>query len=58
MAQGKANGTIATELIVTERAVSKHIGSTFAKLGLEQDDGSVHRRVLAVLAYLEGNGTR
>ncbi|MEU1470261.1 response regulator transcription factor [Streptomyces sp. NPDC005761] len=58
MAQGKANGTIATELVVTERAVSKHIGSIFAKLGLEPDDGSVHRRVLAVLAYLEGNGAR
>ncbi|MFJ1840491.1 LuxR C-terminal-related transcriptional regulator [Streptomyces sp. NPDC088146] len=58
MAQGKANGTIAAELVVTERAVSKHIGSIFAKLGLESDDGAVHRRVLAVLAYLEGKGTR
>ncbi|MFD0024070.1 LuxR C-terminal-related transcriptional regulator [Streptomyces sp. NPDC058382] len=58
MAQGKANGTIATELVVTERAVSKHIGSIFAKLGLEPDDGTVHRRVRAVLAYLEGNGAR
>ncbi|MEU9619306.1 LuxR C-terminal-related transcriptional regulator [Streptomyces sp. NPDC088251] len=58
MAQGKANGTIAAELVVTERAVSKHIGSIFAKLGLEPDDGAVHRRVLAVLAYLEGKGTR
>ncbi|MFD5640288.1 response regulator transcription factor, partial [Streptomyces anulatus] len=54
MAQGKANGTIAAELTVSERAVSKHIGSIFAKLGLEPDDGTVHRRVLAVLAYLEG----
>lgn len=54
MAQGKANATIAAELTVSERAVSKHIGSIFAKLGLEPDDGAVHRRVLAVLAYLEG----
>lgn len=56
MAQGKANATIAAELTVSERAVSKHIGSIFAKLGLEPDDGAVHRRVLAVLAYLEGRG--
>ncbi|MFG3404917.1 LuxR C-terminal-related transcriptional regulator [Streptomyces sp. NPDC048142] len=56
MAQGKANATIAAELTVSERAVSKHIGSIFAKLGLEPDDGTVHRRVLAVLAYLEGRG--
>ncbi|MEV0492205.1 response regulator transcription factor [Streptomyces atratus] len=58
MAQGKANGAIAAELVVTERAVSKHIGSIFAKLGLEPDDGTVHRRVLAVLAYLEGRASR
>jgi DNA-binding NarL/FixJ family response regulator len=51
MAQGRDNATIATTLVVTERAVSKHIGNIFTKLGLPPTD-SGHRRVLAVLAYL------
>nr|CTQ92385.1 putative two-component system response regulator [Kibdelosporangium sp. MJ126-NF4] len=51
MAEGHANGDIATKLVVTERAVHKHIGNIFAKLDLPQSDGG-HRRVLAVLAYL------
>jgi DNA-binding NarL/FixJ family response regulator len=51
MAQGLANRDIAERLVVTERAVSKHIGSIFGKLGLPPSD-SGHRRVLAVLAYL------
>ncbi|WP_242911298.1 LuxR C-terminal-related transcriptional regulator [Actinomadura terrae] len=51
MAQGLDNATIATTLVITERSVSKHIGAVFAKLGLPPSD-SGHRRVLAVLAYL------
>ncbi|GAA2290332.1 response regulator transcription factor [Streptomyces kunmingensis] len=52
MAEGRGNAVIAETLVVTERAVSKHIGNVFAKLGLPPSD-SGHRRVLAVLAYLE-----
>lgn len=51
MAEGRDNSTIARTLVVTERAVSKHIGNVFLKLGLPPSD-SGHRRVLAVLAYL------
>jgi DNA-binding NarL/FixJ family response regulator len=51
MAEGHGNTTIAERLVVTENAVHKHIGNIFAKLGLPPAD-SGHRRVLAVLAYL------
>ncbi|MFF3646102.1 response regulator transcription factor [Streptomyces sp. NPDC002564] len=51
MAQGRDNATIAAQLVVSDGAVSKHIGNVFAKLGLPPSD-SGHRRVLAVLAYL------
>jgi DNA-binding NarL/FixJ family response regulator len=51
MAEGHDNPTIARLLVVTERSVSKHIGNVFLKLGLPPTD-SGHRRVLAVLAYL------
>lgn len=51
IAQGKSNGAIARELVVSEAAVGKHIGSIFTKLDLPLTDGT-HRRVLAVLAYL------
>ncbi|WP_406209931.1 LuxR C-terminal-related transcriptional regulator [Streptomyces decoyicus] len=53
MAQGRDNATIAQLLVVSDRAVSKHVGNVFAKLGLPASD-SGHRRVLAVLAYLNG----
>jgi DNA-binding NarL/FixJ family response regulator len=51
MAEGRSNTAIAQQLFFTEKAVSKHTTSIFAKLGLAacQDD---NRRVLAVLAYL------
>jgi DNA-binding NarL/FixJ family response regulator len=52
MAEGLGNTTIARTLVVSERAVSKHIGNIFAKLALPPSD-SGHRRVLAVLAYLK-----
>jgi DNA-binding NarL/FixJ family response regulator len=51
MAEGRANAAIARHLVITTKAVSKHIARIFAKLGLEQSDDD-HRRVLAVLAYL------
>jgi DNA-binding NarL/FixJ family response regulator len=52
MAQGRSNAAIARELVVTDRAVEKHINSVFSKLGLAEED-SVHRRVTAVLLYLD-----
>lgn len=51
MAEGHDNATIARTLVVTARAVHKHIGNVFLELGLPPGD-SGHRRVLAVLAYL------
>ena len=51
MAEGRDNTTIAKTLVITERSVSKHIGNVFLKLSLPPTD-SGHRRVLAVLAYL------
>jgi DNA-binding NarL/FixJ family response regulator len=53
MAQGRANSAIATALTVTERAVEKHIANIFTKLDLLPSSQD-HRRVLAVLRYLEG----
>ncbi|MFC5826512.1 LuxR C-terminal-related transcriptional regulator [Nonomuraea insulae] len=52
MAQGLGNNDIGKRLFVTDNAVHKHIGNIFAKLGLPPTDGG-HRRVLAVLAYLD-----
>ncbi|MFF3662045.1 response regulator [Streptomyces olivochromogenes] len=51
IAEGRSNGAIARELVVSEAAVGKHIGSILAKLDLPPAD-ETHRRVLAVLAYL------
>jgi DNA-binding NarL/FixJ family response regulator len=52
MAEGHSNTAIAQRLVLSASAVEKHIGNVFAKLGLPPDD-SQHRRVLAVLAYLQ-----
>ena len=52
MAQGRSNSAIAGSLVISERAVEKHVGNIFSKLGLPPSDAD-HRRVLAVLRYLE-----
>jgi len=52
MAEGRSNGAIAGILVISERAVEKHISNIFSKLGLAPSDAD-HRRVLAVLRYLE-----
>ncbi len=51
MAEGRSNNAIAEHMIVTERAVEKHVTSIFGKLGLTPASED-HRRVLAVLAFL------
>jgi DNA-binding NarL/FixJ family response regulator len=51
MAQGYSNQAIADRLVVTVRAVEKHVTSIFDKLGLPATN-ETHRRVLAVLAFL------
>jgi DNA-binding NarL/FixJ family response regulator len=53
MAEGRSNIAIAQRLFVSEKAVSKHSTSIFAKLDLPPSDDD-NRRVLAVLAYLNG----
>ncbi|MFJ1916344.1 response regulator [Streptomyces sp. NPDC088147] len=51
VAEGKSNAATARQLVVSEAAVGKHIGSILAKLDLPPADDT-HRRVLAVLTYL------
>jgi DNA-binding NarL/FixJ family response regulator len=51
LAQGKSNGAIAESLVLTKRAVEKHINAIFMKLNLADPDG-VSPRVKAMLAYL------
>jgi DNA-binding NarL/FixJ family response regulator len=53
MAQGLSNAAIGRDLVVTDSAVEKHVSSIFRKLDLAPSDDS-HRRVLAVLRYLDG----
>jgi DNA-binding NarL/FixJ family response regulator len=52
MAEGRSNHAIAEQLVVTDRAVEKHVTSIFAKLHLAPA-AEDHRRVLAVLAHLQ-----
>jgi len=55
MAEGKNNAAIAASLVLTQRAIEKHINSLFHKLGLSEEP-DVHRRVMAVLAFLREGG--
>ena len=51
MAEGRSNRAIAEQLVVTERAIEKHVTSIFMKLRLPAS-AEDHRRVLAVLTLL------
>jgi DNA-binding NarL/FixJ family response regulator len=55
MAQGKNNAAIAATLVLTERAIERHINSIFSKLTLSAEK-DVHRRVKAVLLFLSDAG--
>jgi DNA-binding NarL/FixJ family response regulator len=55
IAQGKSNGAIAATLMLSERAVEKHINSILSKLNLSEEP-DVNRRVKAVLVYLAQAG--
>jgi DNA-binding NarL/FixJ family response regulator len=55
VAQAKTNAAIAADLVLSERAVEKHIGSIFTKLDVGGADNE-HRRVRAVLTYLTEMG--
>ncbi|MFC4784479.1 response regulator [Nocardioides sp. MAHUQ-72] len=55
LATGRSNAATAKALFMSERAVEKHVGSVFQKLGLV-NESEVNRRVMAVLAYLEATG--
>lgn len=52
MAEGRTNSAIAASLVIGTGAVEKNVTSIFLKLGLD-DSGTDHRRVLAVLAFLQ-----
>jgi DNA-binding NarL/FixJ family response regulator len=51
IAEGRSNKGIGQRLVITERAVQKHVTSIFMKLGLPPSEDD-HRRILAVLAYI------
>jgi DNA-binding NarL/FixJ family response regulator len=55
LATGSSNAAVAKHLYMSERAVEKHVGSVFQKLGLA-NESDTNRRVMAVLAYLEATG--
>jgi DNA-binding NarL/FixJ family response regulator len=52
VAEGRSNQAIADALVITLRSAEKYVSSIFAKLGLP-DTGTEHRRVLAVLQFLQ-----
>jgi DNA-binding NarL/FixJ family response regulator len=53
VAEGLSNGAISEEIVITKRAVERHINSIFSKLGLADSD-HFSRRVKAALLYLAG----
>ena len=53
MAEGRSNAAIGEAMVISGSAVEKHISNVFWKLDLPASDAD-HRRVLAVLAYLNG----
>ena len=55
MAEGRSNQAIAEKMVITLRAVEKHVTSIFSKLRLPAT-AEDHRRVLAVLTYLQSSG--
>jgi len=55
LATGRSNAATAKALFMSERAVEKHVGSVFQKLGLA-NESDTNRRVMAVLAYLDSTG--
>jgi DNA-binding NarL/FixJ family response regulator len=57
IAQGKSNSAIAESLVLTKRAVEKHINAIFMKLGLAHSD-DVSKRVKATLIFLSEPGSR
>jgi DNA-binding NarL/FixJ family response regulator len=52
MAEGRSNSAIAEELVISMGAVEKRVASIFTKLDLPPDDEQLHRRVMAVVRYL------
>lgn len=58
MAQGRSNSAIAESLFVSGSAVEKHITSIFDKIGLPPGEADTHRRVAAVLAFLQSQEIR
>ncbi len=56
IAQGSNNKAIAEDLVLSPRAVEKHINSIFAKLGIAEENDS-HHRVRAVLLYMAAKNT-
>ncbi|WP_329264548.1 response regulator transcription factor [Streptomyces sp. NBC_01478] len=56
MAQGLTNPAIASQLVVSVKTVETHVGSVFKRLELpDESEGEYHRRVLAVLTYLQSD---